>query len=98
MTQVTVTDFNNEEVFRLDFLNNDRLTSHMFQTIEHFLIFFLEDSETYLVPFNVNIRTTSSNVNLYVDRMLFDDYMHYSIIRRPFGYNLDHVRFRRMPH
>ena len=98
MTQVTVTDYNNEEVFRLDFIDSDRLTNRIFKSIERFLIFFLEDTETYTVPFNVNIRTASSNVNLYVDRLLFDDYMHYSIIRLPFGYNLDHVRFRRMPH
>ena len=98
MTQVTVTDYNNEEVFSLDFLNNDRLTNRMFKAIEFFLVTFLVKGETYTVPFNVNIHTASSNVNLYVDRLLFDDYMHYSIIRRPFGYNLDHVRFRRMPH
>ena len=98
MTQVTITDYNNEDVLRLDFIDSDRLTNRMFKSIERFLVYCLSDYESYLVPFNVNIHTACSNVNLYVDRLLFDDYMHYSIIRKPFGFNLDHVRFRRMPH
>lgn len=81
MTRVYFTDANGELFTELNFLDRDRLTRKMFETISyHFNDRYLVDSslfEPYKLPFNVLIETKVSNLELYIDYVPFDDGSYY---------------------